>query len=165
MFTCIKHCIVCLPQRLVKLNKSLHQLSDSLLWVVRQEFWAHWNFSFPKWLHVQETCVGVLITTSWPVFHAALLFWNPHSEQKHFTWVAVKFAVGRKFLAKNSNFRKVGTQHEEQKDYVDIHHTVHHLPLPRGWDFNRMTDKYAFFHSFWKYVELFCGLFCDFLVM
>lgn len=77
LFTWSKHVIVGFP------CGSLRQTGTS---VSCQTHFVHGHssgtlssleFHFPKWLHIQETCVDMLPTSSPHASDAALLFWNP----------------------------------------------------------------------------------------
>ncbi len=157
------------PQWLVKVNKRLVSCPAQFVLSHSSGTLSSLEFHFSKCLHIQETCVGLLTTTSWHVFCAALLFWNPHSEWKPFTGVVVKFKVRRNFLTKNSNFPTVGAQWGEHKDHVDIFHAFLHLLLPEVWDLEHgiprqsrhqaLVDHYSKTPTFLEHIFHVCWLF------
>lgn len=139
MFTCSKHVIVGFPRWLIKINTSLHQLSDAVVLSHSSGTLSSLEFHFPKWLHIHETCDGMLMTTFWHTFHEDLLFWSPHlgeNKTKRSVWAVVKFTVRRNLLTKNSHFLKGIMQCEEHKAFVDICHSGLHLPLPGAYSKN-----------------------------
>ena len=82
VFTWDKHAVVGSLRFSLKVNKSLYGLSHT---VCLSGSVSSLEFGFPEWLHIPETCGGVLMTTSRQVFHVDLLFGNRHLEQNQLT--------------------------------------------------------------------------------
>lgn len=64
MFTCSKHVIVSFPQRLIKVNRPSVSCQTPFVLSQSSGTLSSLEFDFPKWLHTQEACGGVLVTTS-----------------------------------------------------------------------------------------------------